>query len=198
MKWLKTILVILILILIVYVVWFFMSSRPAANYKNRAARIKSIEQMVDLCTLDIHEEISIRDSIHGKWIVAKQTLEGRVRFDLDSLRIEERGDTTFVYLPPSKVEVLEGATPESYEVIDSWDGSRRVFGRVLTASEENVLKRRWANQSVRRIYEKGYVRKARQSAVATLTPLFRQLQGPFGKQGPVIVVDDLTDEKYPG
>ena len=65
--------------------------------------------MVELCTADIHGEMPIKDSINGKWIVARQVLDGRIRFDLGALRIEERGDTTVVYLPPERVDVLENA-----------------------------------------------------------------------------------------
>lgn len=189
MKWIKIMVAVMALILIGGFIWYLSEAKPAPDYKTRAARIKSIKQMVDLCTVDINEEVPIKDSINGKWIVARQNVSGRIRFNLDSLKIEERGDTTIVYLPPEKVEVLENASPGAYEILDSWDGRRPIFGRVLTTAEENRLKARWQNRIVRRIYNRGYVRQARSNAVNILTPLFGELQGPFGKQGPVVIID---------
>lgn len=145
--------------------------------------------MIELCTSDIHEEVAIKDSINGKWIVARQTIEGRIRFDLDSLKIDERGDTTIIYLPPERVDILENASPEAYEVLDSWDGKNSVFSRTLTANEENIIKRRWQDKTKKRIYERGYVAQARANAVRSLAPLFSRMKGPFDKQGPVILMD---------
>lgn len=102
MKWIKIIVIFLAAVLAYYVVRMLTEEKEEREYKTKTARIKSIEQMVDLCTLDVHEEVPVKDSINGKWIVARQTIDGRVRFDLDSLKIEERGDTTVVYLPPER------------------------------------------------------------------------------------------------
>lgn len=189
MKWIKIIVIVLAAVLAYYVVNMLTAERKEREYKTKTARIKSIEQMVELCTLDVHEEVPLKDSVNGKWIVARQTIEGRVRFDLDSLKVEERGDTTIVYLPPERVDVMESASPSAYEIYDSWDASNRLFGRALTAAEENTLKRRWQKNVVKRVYDRGYVSRARRQAVESLTPLFRQMQGPFGKEGPVIVID---------
>lgn len=197
MKWIRILVVLAALAAISVVVWKLDFGNEQRDYKTEPARIKSIREMIDLCAVDINEEIPIKDSINGKWIVARQKVAGRIRFDLDSLRIEERGDTTFVYLPPERVEVLENASPGAYEILDSWDGRRPIFGRVLTTAEENALKRRWQRRIVRRIYDRGYVRQARSNAVGTLTPLFRALKGPFGKQGPVVVVDPTPSGSRP-
>ena len=99
-KWSKILITAIGAIIIILLLWHTLPSRPIEDYKTRDARIKSITKMVELCTSDIHEEVAIKDSINGKWIVARQTIEGRIRFDLDSLRVDERGDTTIIYLPP--------------------------------------------------------------------------------------------------
>lgn len=178
-------------LLLIGVAVFLLGRKPEGDpaMKLRPARIKAIREMVELCSAEIHEEIPVKDSINGKWIVARQTIHGKISFDLDSLRIEERGDTTFVSLPPEKIEILEGAAPGDYEVLDSWNSRNPVFGGQLTAGEENIVKTRWQGKAVRRIYEKGYVRKARENAVATLSALFRDMKGPSGKGGPVIITD---------
>lgn len=163
------------------------------DYDTQAARVKTISSMVELCTADIHDEMPIKDSINGKWIVARQVLEGRIRFDLDALRIEERGDTTVVYLPPERVDVLENAGPDAYEVLDAWDGRNMIFSRTLTAAEENALKKRWQRQLVGKIYDKGYVRQARANAVKTLAPLLSAMRGSTSGQGAVIVIDPTPE-----
>lgn len=178
------------------IIWLTLPSRPIDGYKTRDSRIKSISRMVELCTSDIHEEIAIKDSINGKWIVARQTIDAHIRFDLDSLKIEERGDTTLIYLPPERVDILENDSPGAYTVLDSWDGRHTFFPRTLTAGEENIIKTRWQDKTRKRIYDRGYVRQARKNAVNTLYPLFSRMKGPFGKQGPVIVIDP-TPEGHP-
>lgn len=184
---------IVALIAIVALIWVVRPSKSVVDYKTRDARIKSITNMVELCSADIHEEMAVKDSVNGKWIVARQTIEGRIRFDLDSLRFEESGDTTFVYLPPERVDILENASPEAYEVLDSWDGEHTIFTRTLTAAEENRIKTRWQQKARQRIYQRGYVKQARANAISTLTPLLSEMKGPFGKQGPVIIIDPTPD-----
>ena len=192
-KWSKILITAIGAIIIILLLWHTLPSRPIEDYKTRDARIKSITKMVELCTSDIHEEVAIKDSINGKWIVARQTIEGRIRFDLDSLRVDERGDTTIIYLPPERVDILENVSPEAYEVLDSWDSKNILLSRSLSAEEENIIKRRWQDKTKKRIYERGYVAQARANAISSLTPLFNRMKGPFGKQGPVIFIDPTPD-----
>lgn len=190
MRWIKFIIWVAVLALAAFGVWkIFAPAGEDREFKTQAARIKSIEQMVDLCTTDIHEEWAIKDSINGKWIVARQTIEGRIRFDLDSLQTESRGDTLLVYLPKEHVDIYENASPDAYEVFDSWDGRNLLFTRTLTAGEENVLKDRWRKRARARIYQRGYVRDARKNAVASLAPLLNAMRGETGSGGPVIIID---------
>lgn len=193
LKWIRIMVVLMAAATVGFVLWYCNRIEERDDFSTREAKVKQIEQMIDLCALDLHEEVAVKDSVNGKWIVARQVIEGRVRFDLDSLRIEEKGDTTVVYLPSERVEVMENASPGAYEVYDSWDGTRPLFGRTLTAAEENVLKRRWQKRMEQRIYDRGYVRRARANAVSSLTPLFSAMRGPSGKQGPVIVVDPCPE-----
>lgn len=180
-----------LIFLIAGVVIGYKLSRPekTPDYKTQEMRGKSITRMVELCTSDIHEEMAVKDSVNGKWIVARQTINGRIRFDLDQLRIEEQGDTTFVILPPERVDILESASPGGYEILDMWDSRNPLFERTLTAAEENILKTRWQKRAKQRIYQRGYVKQARANAVASLTPLLNALKGSDGKASPVIILD---------
>lgn len=186
MKTIRAIIILLAVVAVGVIIW--MVSRPGfePHYNTSPSYVKSVAQMVELCTTDIHEEMAVKDSIHGKWIVARQIVEGKIRFDIEQLRIEQRGDTTVVYLPPERVDVLENASPDAYEVLDTWDGSSTFFPRTLTAAEENELKRRWQGRVSEQIYSRGYVKRARRQAVETLTPLLNAING---SDSPVIVVD---------
>lgn len=194
MKWIKIIIALLVVAAVAVVaVRFFAPSDSMPEYKTRAARIKNVEQMVELCTADVHEEWAVKDSINGMWVVARQTIDGRVRFDLDSLRTEQRGDTTVVYLPAERVDILESTDPGAYEILDVWDGRNVLFKRTLTAAEENVLKTRWQKRARNRIYQRGYVREARSNAVKSLTPLLGAMHG----NGETIVIVDPTPNGNP-
>ncbi|MDE6299479.1 MAG: DUF4230 domain-containing protein [Muribaculaceae bacterium] len=187
MKIFRKYILLLIVVAVAGVALWWWLSRPVADdgVRTREARIQSITDMIELCTLDIHDEITIKDSIHGKWIVARQTIEGRVRFDLDSIKVAEKGDTLVITLPRERVDILENAGADSYEVLDTWDGSRSLFPRTVTAAEENAIKRRWQAKARERIYRRGYVKQAREEAKSTL-------QSFFGALGvPVIILDPL-------
>ena len=187
MKVFRKYILLLIVVAVACVALWWWLSRPVADdgMRTREARIQSITDMIELCTLDIHDEITIKDSIHGKWIVARQTIEGRVRFDLDSIKVAEKGDTLVITLPRERVDILENAGADSYEVLDTWDGSRSLFPRTVTAAEENAIKRRWQAKARERIYRRGYVKQAREEAKSTL-------QSFFGALGvPVIILDPL-------
>ncbi len=190
MKWIKVIIVAVLVGVAAFVALkVFWPQDSAPDYKTQDARIKNISQMVELCTADIHEEWAVKDSVNGMWVVARQTIEGRIRFDLDSLKMEERGDTTFVYLPLERVDIFESTSPGSYEILDVWDGRNVLFKRTLTAREENRLKTRWQKRAIDRIYQRGYVKDARANAVASLSPLLGAMHGAKGKGSVVVIVD---------
>ncbi|MDE5887345.1 MAG: DUF4230 domain-containing protein [Muribaculaceae bacterium] len=190
MKILKYILPVLIMAAVGIAIWIWLpENKPDDGIRLQQARIKSISSMIELCTLDVHEEMAIKDSINGKWIVARQTIEGRVRFNLDSLKVEERGDTLVVMLPPERVDILEGAESDSYQVLDTWDGTRNLFPRTMTAAEENAIKRRWQKKARERIYERGYVKMAREDAKKTLISLFEATGQP------IIILDPLPSPR---
>lgn len=150
------------------------------------ATVEDIKGMVKLCALEINDDVPVRDSVNGKWIFAKGKLTGYVRFDLEQLKYKQSGDTLVVYLPPESVDIYESTEPGAYRVFDAWDDS--LFGRgELTTAEENLLKQRMKSRYRDTVYNKGYVRRARKSAVETLSRLFGHLDGT------VVIVDPTPD-----
>lgn len=162
------------------------------------ARINSIRNMVSLCTLEIDEEMAFKDSINGKWVVARERVRGRIKYDLEKLRIEHQGDTMLVYLPEETIEIRENESPDSYEILDYWDGKQTLFPRPLTTREENILKRRWASRIENNIRQQGYLKKARYDAMTLLVPLFHTLRGKNGTDAPIILVEEEnTHDSFP-
>lgn len=144
---------------------------PENHYDIAAARVSSLRSMSSLCTLTLREELMMRDSVRGQWIVARVKVEGRILFDLDSMKYNRQGDTLTVRLPFEKMEIRENAGPDAYEVLDSWDAESLLMPRTLTASEENMMKQRWARQVKDRLYKRGLHERARRNAVETIERL---------------------------
>lgn len=172
------------------VVWY--GNRNGSTASVKETRMKEIREMVNLCTLEIMDEVALKDSINGKWLFARCRLNGRVGFDLEKLEFREKGDTLVVVLPPETVEIRESVSPGSYEVIDTWDDSLLGLGKLSTA-EENALRRRQAARYRTMVYSRGYVSRARANAVATLTDLFSLFDTP------VVIFDPSPEgEGWPG
>lgn len=164
-------------------VWLLIPSRKSDAVAMIPARISDIATMVSLSTVDIYEEQPINGRIGSKHLVARQTLTGSVSFDLDKLVVDTVGDTLRVILPPETVELYESTEPGSYVVIDTWND--RLLGSGLTTREENAIKAKAMSMARKRIYAKGYVRRARAEAVANLAQLLR----PLAASRPVMIID---------
>jgi len=164
-------------------VWLLIPSRRSDAVAMTPARISDIATMVSLSTVDIYEEQPVNGRIGPKHLVARQTLTGSVSFDLEKLVIDTVGDTLRVILPPETVELYESTEPGSYVVIDTWND--RLLGSALTTREENAIKAKAMALARKRIYAKGYVRRARAEAVANLAQLLR----PLAASRPVMIID---------
>ncbi|MCM1517146.1 MAG: hypothetical protein NC117_00695 [Pseudoflavonifractor sp.] len=149
------------------------------HYEMSDARVKSITDMVRLCSMTFDMETGIKDTINGKGIYARERLRGTIGFDLDRLSIEQRGDTTYITMPPARMDLHESTAPGAYEVLDSWDARNPIFSRTLTTAEENLLKSRWQHRVIDKLYGKGYVDHARRNAAATLASMLRTLPGEY-------------------
>lgn len=164
------------------------SGEGSTNMTVSETKLSEIKEMVKLCSLEVRDDVAIKDSIDGKWIFAKNTINGYIRFDLEKLDYQLRNDSVFIFLPPEEIEVYESSSPNSYEVIDTWDNT--LFGlRKMTSDEETAIKKRMADSYKASFYEKGYVRRARESAVNTLNRMLGMMDGN-------ITVVDLKPDGY--
>lgn len=180
----------LIVILAAAAIILWRNSQASTNMSISETKLSEIKDMVKLCSLEVRDDIAIRDSINGKWIFAKNTVNGYVRFDLEKLDYQTRNDSIVIFLPPEEIEVYESSRDNSYEVIDTWNQSLLDL-RNLTAAEETAIKKRVANRYKASFYEKGYVSRARSSAVATLSTLLSRMD-----DGKITVVDLYPDGYY--
>lgn len=136
----------------------------------RKATIEDVRAMARLVSLEIYEDMPLRDSIGPRHIFARVRVRGSIGFDLDSIRADFSGDTVRVKLPQARVVLDEAAVPGSYEVIDTWN-DRLLASSYITPAEENLMKRRLKSRVIRRLHDDGTVEKARQDAAASLERL---------------------------
>lgn len=166
--------------------WWALSPK-ASNVTMHDAVISDISPMVRLCSVDIYEDLPIKASIGPRHIFARTTVNGSITFDLENLQIDQQGDTILVTLPRETVEIYESTEPGSYIVIDTWNDN--IFGSDnITAVEENKIKAKVRENFRRKIYAKGYVKRARAEAVTNLSGM---LSGLTGK---TVIVNDPTPE----
>ena len=171
-KWILRIFrVVLLLAAGGFAYWYFTQPRTDEKYATKAATLKSVKELADLATLDFHEEMAVKGAVAGKWIVSRMTVEGSVIYDMDSVRLQTVGDTLMLVMPKERFDFYESTAPASYEVIDTWDDSRPMFGRKLTTAEENAIKRKATEGLERRLRRRGYVERARDNARAVLLPM---------------------------
>ncbi len=179
--------VIILVIVIAGGTWWFSLNRsePASPYEMSDARIDEVKTLMKLCTMEIHDEMAIRDSVNGKWIFARERVNGYIGFDLENMTHDMHGDTLVVYLPVEEVRIYEGVEPDSYKVLDTWSDRPFYQSGTLTAAEENIIKLRRADSFRTLAYRKGYVARARRNAVNILTALVSRFDRP------VVVIDTV-------
>lgn len=173
----KKVIFLLILIVVVAGATLYWAHTSKAKASPAPATIEDVKRMVKLCALEIHDDVPMRDSINGKWIFAKGRMNGYITFDVENMEYSIDGDTLRITLPPAVVEVYESTDKNSYRVYDTWDNSLLGSGQ-LTTAEENELKERMKQRYAHSVYERGYVDRARKTAIETLSNLLSHFPTP--------------------
>ncbi len=195
MKTIRVVLVSAIVIIVgaiaagIYVKW--KSSPEVSRTRMEDAKITDISPMLQLCSVEMVEDVPIKAHIGSRHIFAKVTLVGNISFDLNDIQMSQTGDTLRVSLPKEIVEVMESTEPGSYQVIDTWN-DRMLRSSHFTTAEENAIKAKVKSNYVNSIYRRGYVKRAREEAVENLTAMLRAATGQ-----PVIVTDNLNTHTSP-
>ena len=181
-----------ITVIIIIAVVCALMLRPEAKPKVEvsAGHIHNIETYVRLCSVDIYSEVPVLDTINNKVIFGIQKQSGSITFDIERLRADTVGDTVRVILPKEIVELYESTAPDSWQVVDTKNISVLGFMKSsrLTAEEENMVKNRIKDHTLRRLYKDGTIARARREGAENLKFLLEKV---FRKP---IEVTDSTDK----
>ena len=170
--------------------WYKASKSDIPVARIEPARIVDVRPMVELCTMEIYEDVPVKAHIGKRHIFARETLTGSISFDVDSIHTRWRGDTLVVTLPPEKVAVYESTDSGSYKVIDTWN-EQWLRSSNFTTVEENDIKRKVVDAWRLSLYDRGYVKRARKDAVKNLEGMLR----PF-VDGKEVRVEDPAPAGY--
>ena len=115
---------LIVLAVVAIITGVYLALRPSEDDRVdvRPAEIRSVEELADLCTYQIYNEISILDTIDNKVMFAIQKQVGSIRFDLDAVVIDSAAlsaDTLRVVLPQEKIELRESTEPGSWTIVDT-------------------------------------------------------------------------------
>ena len=84
--------------------------------KGQIAELKTI---VQLCSMQIFQEVPVLDTVNNKVIFAVQKQKGSISFDLESLKLDTVNDTIRVVLPREIIDIKEATEKDSWNVIDT-------------------------------------------------------------------------------
>lgn len=178
-----------IALLIIIAVVYFVKHETTKSYEVSAGRVHNIENIVQLCTVDLYNEIPVRDTVNNKEIFAIQKQRGSVSFDMEKLNVNSDGDTVKIMLPAEIVDLYEATDDNSWQVVDT-KGLDLFTSNKLTAEEDNIVKRRIKERSKKLLYTNGTIERARAEGVKDLQALMEKVY-----QKPV-VVNDTTPKGY--
>lgn len=173
--------------------WFLLQPKESSITVD-PGRANVAETMARLCTVDIYSEVPVLDTINDKVIFAVQKQTGSVSFDLEKMAVDTTGDTVRIVLPPEIVELYEATEKDSWKVIDTKNIGR--FGAFrssrLSDTEENAVKARIKKNSLKMLYDKGVVRRAREEGARSLKDMMEKVY-----RRPVIVTDTQATTRIP-
>ena len=184
----KKLLVIVVVLLLVVVGVMVYNRFNATPVRTLPAKVEEIRQAVKLSTLDIAMDEIFRDTINNKGVVARVKSRAYINFDIEQMQVVEQGDTLIVRLPPETIHVYE-SSDDGYQVLDVWTiwFPESFAETLLSTAEENSIKGRLKLRIENRMYEKGYVEKARENAVTSLSLLFSKFKDH------IIIVDPYPE-----
>jgi len=178
MKRVKTLLLIvigIILLILISVSIYKQMNKP--SFSTFPAKVNEIKQAVKLSTLDITTDEIYKDTINYKGVVLKVQARVYISFDIEHIPMIEQGDTLIIQLPRETIDIYE-SSHNGYQVLDVWDirFPENWVDTPLSSSEENAIKRKLKQQIENQMYEKGYVKRARENAVNSLSVLFSKFK----------------------
>lgn len=185
-RYLIVLIVVIAIIAILIVVSRYMVSRSEKSIDVDKGRIERLASMVELCSVEIYNEMPVVDTVHNKVIFAIQKQRGSISFNMENLQADMSGDTIRVILPPEVVKLRESTDNNSWRVIDTKaTGPFSLIRRnKISLEEENAVKRKVIKRSVKALYENGTVARARAEGAHNLKMLLENIY-----RKPVEIID---------
>lgn len=152
------------------------SSPPAERVKYAPAKISDIKSMVELQTVAVWQEVPFKAAIGGRHLVGRVAVEGTIGFDLEKIKLQERGDTIVVTLPQATVTLRESTRPDAYVIYDTWN-DRMLGPAVFSTAEENRAKGRVLDTVRRNLEARGEIARAGKTARETVAKLLSTTTG---------------------
>lgn len=184
----KLILIVIAVVAAIVVYFSFSSSKKSIDV--RQGQIRMIETMVQLCAVDLYNEVPVRDTINNKVIFGIQKQKGSVSFDLENMVMDTDGDTVKITLSPEIVELYEATEDNSWEAIDEKGLGWFTKGK-LSNDEENAVKSRIKQKSRKMLYHNGIIERARAEGAVNLQTLMEKVY-----RKPVKVIDPTPKGAY--
>lgn len=180
MRYLKWILILLVILLIagcgIYLYNKWQRSEEVVRADIYDAKIEDISPMLQLCSVEIIEDVPIKASIGKRNIFAQMTVTGNISFDVENIVMSQQGDTLVVQLPPEIIEIRESTDARSYKVIDTW--TDKFLGKSnFSVAEENKIKGKVRDNYIKSLYNRGYIKRARKEAVVNLNRMLKAATG---------------------
>lgn len=181
-------LIFVLLIVASIIVGYFYFVNPNRTISVGKGKVSKIETMVQLCTIDLYNEVPILDTINNKAICAIQKQKGSVSFDLEKMKMDTNGNTVIITLSPEIVEIFEATEDKSWEVVDT-----KSIGTIssllpnsdrLTEEEENMVKSKVKRNSTKLLYHNGVIERARLEGAQNIKQLMEQVY-----RKPIKVID---------
>lgn len=165
---------------------FYIFSGSEKRIDIEKGRIDKLSNMVQLCSMEIYNEMPVVDTVHNKVIFAIQKQRGSISFNVDNLQADLSGDTVKIILPPEMVELRESTDNNSWRVVDTKSiGALSIIrSNKITLEEENAIKRKIIKKSVKDLYDNGTVARARAEASENLKLLMQKIY-----RKPVEIID---------
>lgn len=184
----KYVIILLAVSAIAIAAYIWLDHSGKEEIKIDKGRISDVKTMVQLCAMEIYNEVPILDTINNKVIIAVQKQVGTISFDIDNIDVDYEGDTVWFSLPREIVNIREATEANSWQVIDTKNIG--FLGQIkndrLSIKEENAVKAKAKRNAERILYDNGTIRRARTEASVTLKSLMEKIY-----RKPVIVVDTI-------
>lgn len=160
--------------------------RKESSFEIGKGQIADVRTMVEICSMEVYNEEPVLDTIDNIVLFAVQKQRGSISFDMESLEIDDSGDTVRVVLPKEIIDLKEATDDNSWKVIDTKNIG--FLGPIrsdrLTIAQENKIKAKLMKRSRKRLYDNGTVAKARREGRHSLEVF---LSAVYGK--PALVTD---------